>query len=160
MVTAETLIDSFDLKRHPEGGHYRRTYESSEILQSGGSAESPIRIGSAILYLLRAGEVSKLHRIRSDEMWHFYCGSPLNLHEFTSDNNYRSILLGNKLDSEQVPQYIIKSGNWFGATVEKDFALVGCTLWPEFRFEDFELAEREPMMERFPSKRELIDRLT
>lgn len=160
---ARELVDTLELTAHPEGGYYRRTYESPVEVPSRSLPEGYVssrRLGSAILYLLPAGQVSRLHRLRGDEMWHFYRGTPLVLHVFGEADGYRRVRLGKDPLDEETPQELVRGGNWFGATVEDGYALVGCTVSPEFQFEDFELAERGSMIETFPEQESLIRKLT
>lgn len=158
----ERLIERFDLEPHPEGGYYRRTYESEGKISANAlpeEYESSRRVGSSILYLLPSTEVSRLHRLDGDEMWHFYRGSSLTLHVF-GDEGYRTHRLGDDYEAGESPQYVVQGGNWFGATVAEGYAFVGCTVWPEFQFEDFEMADRTRLLEEYPEKKRVIERLT
>lgn len=158
---ASELIQEHRLEPHPEGGYYRRTYESDVSVPAGDLPyhyNGSRKLGSSIIFLLPATETSRLHRLKGDEMWHFYSGTQLTLHVFDSDDGYQKLLLDN--DSEGNPQQLIGGGKWFGATVETGYVLAGCTVWPEFQFEDFELADKERMIEQFPEHGDLITRLT
>jgi uncharacterized protein len=129
---------------------------------------------TAIYFLLEGDNFSAFHRLRSDEMWHFYAGSPLLVHVIDAGGEYSSILLGNDPDADQVFQAVVKTGCWFASEIARNshfsqnrgevgrpsWALVGCTVAPGFEFEDFELAKREELARRFPRHRELIERLT
>lgn len=160
---ARELIDRLDLEAHPEGGYYRRTYESGETIPSDvlpAGYESPRRLGSSILFLLPAEEVSRLHRLRGDEMWHFYEGASLDIHVFGGEEGYRTLRLGSDLRAGEFPQHVVRGGHWFGATVPEEYALVGCTVWPEFRFEDFEMADRAELLRQYPDQQSVIERLT
>jgi hypothetical protein len=102
-----------------------------------------------------------MHRIKSDEIWHFYRGSPLTVVEVQEDGSVRTTLL----DSQTNSQYVVRSGTWFGSfTNGPEYSLVGCTVAPGFDFADFELASREALLESCPAgdaaSRELILRLT
>ncbi len=159
----ENLIERFDLDPHPEGGYYRRTYESQNEISSNelpSDYETARRAGSSILFLLPSTEVSRLHRLRGDEMWHFYDGSRLTLHVFGEEGGYRTHRLGDNYETVESPQHVVRGGNWFGATVDEGYALVGCTVWPEFQFEDFEIAERKDLLEEYPEQESVIERLT
>ncbi|MFB6345660.1 MAG: cupin domain-containing protein [bacterium] len=158
----EQLIDRLDLEPHPEGGYYRRTYESSTTLRhSEGETptESRRRAVSAILYLLPADDVSRFHRLHGDEIWCYHWGSSLRLH-LLDDDSYETRTLGPNLESGENPQVTVPGGTWFGATVEDNYTLVTCTVIPEFRFEDYELADREELLEIYPDQSEIIHRLT
>ncbi|HUA16876.1 MAG TPA: cupin domain-containing protein [Verrucomicrobiae bacterium] len=138
--------------------------------QSGGTRAA----STAIYFLLVEEDFSALHRLRSDEMWHFYAGSPLAVHVIAPEGEYSSIRLGNNPERGEVFQAVVQAGCWFGAEVARDFhvsqdrrdvgqpmfALVGCTVAPGFEFEGFELARREELSAKYPHHRELIERLT
>jgi predicted cupin superfamily sugar epimerase len=143
-------IDKLGLARHPEGGYYRETYRAA------GS------VSTAIFYLLESDDVSRLHRLRSDELFHFYVGAPMTVHVIDEGGDYRRIALGREPDEGQVLQAVVPAGQWFGATVERPggFALVGCTVAPGFDFKHFEQAERSALVERFPHHRAVIESLT
>lgn len=158
-------IEKLKLEAHPEGGHYRQTYRAELILAkeslprefTGARAAS-----TAIYFLLEGEEFSALHRLRSDEVWHFYVGSPLVVHVIGGDGDYSEILLGNDLAAGAVPQAVVKAGCWFGSRVKdgRGFALVGCTVAPGFDFEDFEMGKREELVREYPQHRGMIERLT
>ncbi len=163
MLTADDWIARLNLQRHPEGGWYREVYRSPEIIAAGAlpprfAAAHPF--STSIYFLLRSGEFSALHRLHSDEGWHFYRGSPLAVHSIAPDGSLSTVTL-----SEQGPfQAMVPAGRWFGATIDSTsadaFALVGCTVAPGFMFEDFELGNRAELVARFPQHRALIERLT
>ena len=146
MKTAQDWIDTLRLTKHPEGGYYRETYRSTATI--GDRA-----VSTAIYFLLPAGEVSALHRIKSDELWHFYGGNSLMIHSIAGW--YSTIEL-----SADNPQAVVPAGNWFGATVETGYALVGCTVAPGFDFRDFEIADRTALLAAYPQHRQVIERLT
>ena len=148
MKTAQDWIESLRLTKHPEGGYYRETYRSQATV-------GERAVSTAIYFLLPAGEVSALHRIKSDELWHFYAGNPLAIHVIATDGRYSAIVL-----SADNPQAVVPAGNWFGATVETGYALVGCTVAPGFDFRDFEMAERTALLAAYPHHRQVIERLT
>lgn len=158
MPEANEWIERLGLCPHPEGGHYRETYRSTARVGGGDSRA----VCTAIYYLLTGKDFSALHRIRSDETWHFYDGAPLRLHLLESDERYRAILLGRDVAAGQRPQAVVSAGVWFGATVEEPggFSLVGCTVAPGFEFEDFELGDRTRLLQDYPGHRDVIVRLT
>ena len=153
------------LKPHPEGGWYREVYRSAETL----SADSlparyqvPHCFATSIYFLLESHDFSAFHRIRSDETWHFYMGSPVTLYILTPDGNLTKVILGNRIEDEQVLQYTIMHDCWFAARVLMDtsFSLVGCAVSPGFEFSDFELADRSTLTNQFPANAQLISVLT
>jgi predicted cupin superfamily sugar epimerase len=162
--TAGQLIEQLGLVEHPEGGWYRETYRSGDMIQK---SALPTRFSgdraacTAIYFLLRHGDISALHRIRSDELWHFYAGAPLIIHVLPPDGTYYSLLLGSAIANGEAFQAAVPAGCWFGAEVSGDgYALVGCTVAPGFDFTDFEMATRGELLALYPAQAELITRLT
>lgn len=123
---ADRLIRLLDLKPHPEGGHFRETF------RDGGGARAH---STAIYFLLKAGEVSRWHRVDAAEVWHFYSGAPLELK--IGRDRYT---LGANIDEAQVPQLVVPPGAWQSAKSLGDYTLVGCTVAPGFEFSSFEMA--------------------
>lgn len=158
---ARALIERYNLEPHPEGGYYRRTYESDVVCPAErlpDRFEESRRSGSAILYLLPGDEVSRFHRLPSDETWHFYEGGPIRLHVLTTEGDHRVHRLGREEDMDF--QVTISANQWFGAEPVSGYSFVGCTVSPEFRFEDLELANREQLLESYPEAEPVIRRLT
>ena len=161
---ARYWIETLRLEPHPEGGHFRQTYRAerdiaSEALPgfSGARAAS-----TAIYFLLEAGNFSAFHRLKSDEVWHFYLGTVVAVHVISTAGEYSKIRLGNDLDNGEVLQEVVKAGCWFASEVESagGFALVGCTVAPGFDFDDFEMGNRAELVQRFPACEPIIRRLT
>jgi predicted cupin superfamily sugar epimerase len=164
-VTAPRLaaewIRALDLVAHPEGGHYRETYRAVATTTRPGFAE-PRALSTAIYFLLQGHEISTLHRIRSDELWHFHAGVALQLVELTPAGTLREHRLGLDVDASEQPQVVIPAGSWFGARVAgaTGFALVSCTVAPGFDFADFELGDREVLRARYGQYGETIAAFT
>ena len=160
-LTADDWTARLGLIRHPEGGWYRETYRSSERIER---AALPPRFGgprafsTAIYYLLRAGERSALHRIKSDEVWHHYAGDAVELWLLEEPGGARQVRLGG--DGE--PQVIVPAGVWYGARVVDGgaYALMGGTVAPGFDFADFELADRAALLATWPGERAIIETMT
>lgn len=132
MMSAEALIESLHLERHPEGGWYRETWRADH--EPGQRAA-----GTCIYFLLKSGESSRWHRVDSAEVWHYYAGAPLALsvhHEGTTTE----LMLGNDIASGERPQRIVPPGAWQAAHSMGEFTLVGCTVSPGFDFANFEMA--------------------
>jgi predicted cupin superfamily sugar epimerase len=161
----EEIIRSLNLTKHPEGGYYREIYRSNEfipieVLENRKNAKKPYRnISTSIYYLLVNSDVSLFHRIKSDEIWHFYQGSPLLLHILDEEKQeYRNITLGKDL----VFQVVVPKNVWFSAEIldKSSYSLIGCTVSPGFEFEDFEIAKSQDLISKFPQWENLIKKFT
>lgn len=152
-------IRALELLPHPEGGWYRETYRSPLPVDMGGVERSA---ATAIYFLLAGNHFSALHRIKSDEIWHFYAGSSLAVEGILADGSRQTWRVGLDLAAGDLPQAVVPAGTWFGAELidKSAYALVGCTVSPGFDFADFELAERPALLARFPQHADLIARLT
>lgn len=165
MMNATDWIDRLGLQSHPEGGYFRESYRSADLLDAGilGGRHGGPRPASTAIYFLLTGEAfSSLHRLRSDEVWHYHAGSALTVHVIDPAGAYRAHRVGLDLDAGERPQAVVPAGCWFGATVDEPggYALVGCTVAPGFDFADFELADRAELTGRHPEHAGLIARLT
>lgn len=165
MKGAEYWIEKLKLFPHPEGGYYKETYRSDEIINRD---HLPHRfkghrnISTSIFYLIQNSLTSKLHRIKSDEMWHFYDGCGLIIYSIDTNGKLTENKLGLKVEDGECPQILIKAGDWFGAKVSKQdsYCLAGCTVSPGFHFEDFEMGNREELINLFPEHKSIIIDLT
>jgi predicted cupin superfamily sugar epimerase len=161
-MTANEWIERLGLLPHPEGGWFREVYRSHErIVQDA----LPERFGgarafsTAIYFLLNAGDVSRLHLIQQDEVWHFYDGDPLELHRIRPDGEHVKATVGRSSDA--LPLAVVPAGDFFGADVMGEtYSLMGCTVAPGFDFADFEMPSRDELYQRFPQHGELIQKLT
>lgn len=165
VYTANYWIEKLQLEQHIEGGAYRRTYEAAlqlpkTILPDTFNGDRPV--ATAIYFLLQANQFSAMHRIASDELWHFYYGDALEVFEIKKEGNLHIHLLGNKPANGEQFQAMVQAGSWFGSKVKTGghYALVGCTVSPGFCFDDFELAERQSLTALFPQHKEIITQLT
>ena len=127
------LIRRLELEPHPEGGHYRRTWEHPTQVDG-----RPL--ASSIIYLLSRGERSHWHRIDAVEQWHHYAGDALELRIAADDTSFTSHVLGSDVFAGQHPQVVVPAGSWQSAMAMGDYSLVGCTVTPAFSFDHFELA--------------------
>ena len=160
---ASFWIHRLNLQPHPEGGFFRQTYKSRLILPQSALAHSgPRSASTAIYFLLEGKNFSGFHRLRSDEMWHFYAGTPLSIHVIAEAGNYSKYVLGPDPDANQSFQAVVPSGGWFASHVEdwSNYSLVGCTVAPGFEFQDFDLAKRQGLIALYPQHRKLIETLT
>lgn len=163
MKTASDWIERLRLEPHPEGGWFREVYRSAETLPKSGLPErfpGDRPMATAIYYLLQAGECSVFHRLRADELWHFYDGRELALHLLGSGEPVRRIRLGRGEGAR--PVAVVPAGCWMAARCEgtSAYALVGCTVAPGFDFEDLEFADRARLTQAYPEEGELIRSLT
>ena len=135
MRDPDEIITELGLRPHPEGGHYAETWRAQA-----GAGERPA--GTAIYYLLRAGERSHWHRIDAAELWHYYAGDPLALSiaPGSGDAPAERHTLGPDLAVDQRPQIVVPAGDWQTAEPLGAWTLVGCTVSPGFDFTGFELA--------------------
>lgn len=158
---AKIIAEKLGLQPHPEGGYFKEIYRAEEKI---GNPELPERFSgdrnfsTSIYFMLSGNEKSHFHRIKSDEIWHFYSGTTLVLHLIDAAGNYSTVKIGNDILAGETPQAFIPHGNWFAAEVEdkNSYALVGCTVSPGFDFADFELATQKELCEKYPEYSELI----
>jgi predicted cupin superfamily sugar epimerase len=132
-LSAQDIVRLLELQPHPEGGHYRETFRDSQTVDAGRAAST------AIYYLLRAGEISRWHRVDAAEVWHWYAGAPLLL-SLTDKEGRRDIRLGCNLTDGERPQAVVPAHAWQQAQSLGAWTLVGCTVAPGFDFAGFELA--------------------
>lgn len=127
-MEAEEIIERLGMQPHPEGGHYVETWR-------GPSGPDGRSVGTAIHFLLRAGERSQWHRVDADEIWLFHAGAPLRLQIAGTER-----LLGTDLAVGERPQVVVPAGEWQAAESTGGWTLVSCTVSPGFEFAGFELA--------------------
>jgi len=165
-MTADEIIDFFGMKPlAEEGGFYVETYRAKERITN---ASLPARygdnrsLGTAILYLLTAEAFSALHRLRSDEVFHFYLGDPVTMLQLHPDGNTEVITLGRDIFGGENVQVLVPRDTWQGAFVKEGgkFALLGCTVSPGFDKADYEQGDRDNLLARYPERRDLILRLS
>ncbi|MBC7660129.1 MAG: cupin domain-containing protein [Chitinophagaceae bacterium] len=150
-------IRELGLTRHPEGGAFRESYRSALAIPQ----EQGLRAAStAIYFLLEEGDFSAFHRIRYDEIWHFYTGSPLIIVEINGSGEMKQTKLGADIVQAERFQHVVPGGTWFASYALGPYSLVGCTVAPGFDFEDFEMANRNTLATLFPDHRAIIEHLT
>jgi predicted cupin superfamily sugar epimerase len=153
------LVKSLNLLPHPEGGFYKETFRSADGIETD---QGERNLCISIFFLLTSENVSKFHRIKSDELWFFHEGSPLTVHTL-GENGYESLSLGlSDLDSDCLPQQLVKANTIFGSSVDQpeSYSLVSCVVTPGFDFQDFELFESKDLLPLFPQAETIIRRLT
>ena len=161
MISSQSLIDTFQLLPHPEGGWYKENYRSEATIPKDAlpeQFEGDRQISTAIYFLLEEGNFSAFHRIRSDECWHFYAGQTLEIFELSPNGTLKIISLGNSLSEGTCFQYVVPAGYWFASrpAEKSSFCFVGCTVAPGFDFNDFELAKASDLIKAFPQHEMLI----
>ena len=132
-MEAGAIIETLELKPHPEGGWYKQMFE--DLIEGEPRARS-----TAIYYLLERGDRSHWHRVDAVEIWHFYAGAPLELALSRDGVSQKSLMLGNNLEIGERPQLVVNSGEWQSAKSLGDWTLCGCTVAPGFEFSGFEMA--------------------
>ncbi|MBI5242585.1 MAG: cupin domain-containing protein [Elusimicrobia bacterium] len=162
--TAEELIRLYGLVPHPEGGYYRETHRSIGTIPKAvlpAQYCGPRHYSTAVLFLLPEGSVSRLHRLLSDELWHFHLGGPLELFAIHPDGKVESLTLGQDVLAGQKLQHAVSAGCWFGAAPlpGSGYSFLGATVAPGFDFKDFQLADSESLASKFPHAREIIRKL-
>ncbi len=165
LQTANDIITHYSMQPHPEGGYYKETYRAAELIAH---SALPTRFGgdrsfsTAIYFLLPQGNFSAFHRIKSDECWHFYAGGTLLIYVIEATGRLEVIKLGSNVSQGETFQYVVPAGCWFASVpaAGTDFSFVGCTVAPGFDFADFELAERNELINEYPQHAGIIEQLT
>ncbi|EHI70045.1 cupin domain-containing protein [Streptococcus ictaluri] len=155
--TKEEWIRQLDLEPHLEGGYFKQTEESQEMI---GEADKQRSLYTSIYFLLDEENPSHFHRLTADEIWYFHAGQPLTVHMIKPDGSYEAVDLGLDLEKGQVLHYCVPKGTVFGSSVESDYALVSCMVAPGFEFTDFELFKRKDLLEDYPQHQAIIEKLT
>lgn len=135
--SAEDLVRLLRLAPHPEGGHYRETFRDPRTDPAGRASST------AILFLLKAGEISRWHRVDAAEVWHFHRGAPLELAMWDGRSSVGTHRLGPAIEHGEIPQLVVPAGVWQQARSLGEYTLVGCTVAPGFEFSGFELADAD-----------------
>lgn len=165
LISAKQVIEH--LKLEPladEGGFFRRTYESSLLLtplQVSDGEKKPLAAGTAIYYLMTPQAFSALHRVKYDEIFHFYGGDPVEMFLIDEDGRRETVILGPDFMNGQHPQFVVPAMVWQGSRIMGEgWSLLGATLAPGFEYADFELGSREKLVSEYPEHRKNIVRYT
>jgi len=164
-ITIPDVVSALDLAPHPEGGYFRETYRSEELVDT---PRGPRAASTAILFLIADTSPSHFHRLAADELWLYHGGARLELITLLPDTRVERVVLGGAglvaHDPEVTPQAIVPAGVWQGARVlvgeGVDWVLVSCVVTPGFDFADFELATREDLLVGWPDAEASIVDLT
>jgi uncharacterized protein len=161
-MKADDIIRELALRPHPEGGFYAETFRS-EIAVESGVHDGSRSASTAIYFLLRSGDFSALHRVRSDEVWHHYHGDSLELVMLHEDGRVQNVRLGSDLSRGERPQWVVPANVFQAARPfpgAHGYALCGCTVAPGFEFRDFSMPTRAELVSRFVAHAELVSALT
>ena len=151
----EELVKELSLLPHPEGGFYKETYRSTQEIGNR-------NLQTAIFFLITDDNVSRFHKIKSDELWFFHEGSSLTVHTLDPKNGHQELRLGLDIASGESPQTLVTADTIFGSCLSegKGYALVSCTVAPGFDFEDFQLYETQELLDQYPEHSAIVNKLT
>jgi predicted cupin superfamily sugar epimerase len=165
-MTADEIKRRLGLEAHPhEGGYFRQTWKSAEEIPL---AALPSRYpgaraaGTAIYHLLEPSTFSEMHRLASDEVFHFYLGDPVEMLQLWPDGSSKVVTLGNDLEAEILPQLVVPKGIWQGSRLQPGgtVALLGCTVSPGFDYADYETGLRAELVREYPESKAMIEAMT
>ncbi|NLZ34085.1 MAG: cupin domain-containing protein [Clostridiales bacterium] len=155
MKTAEYYIEKLGLENHIEGGYFKQSYLAED------EAKENKKLYSSIYFLLKSGEVSNFHRLKSDELWYYHDGEALTIYIIDEKGKLVEKKLGLNIEEGEVPQILVEKGSIFGSATNKEgFSLVGCMVASAFTYEDFELFGRKELLELYPDYKDIIIKLT
>lgn len=138
-----SIVATLQLVPHPEGGYFRETYRQV--------GEDGLPAATAIYYLLTPDSFSEMHRLRHDEIFHFYLGGPVEMLQLHADGTNRILRLGLDFAQGERPQVLVGAGVWQGSRlIGGEFALLGTTMTPGFRFEDYEQGKLVDLVKLYP----------
>jgi hypothetical protein len=148
-----------------EGGYYSETYRSPELIQQDclpGRYSGPRNASTAIYYLLEPNTFSALHRVASDEIFHFYLGDPVEMLQLRPDGSSKVVRIGSDIEKGMVRQVVVPHRVWQGSRLVDggQFALLGCTVSPGFEFADYESGSRHLLIQAYPDRKDMICALT
>jgi predicted cupin superfamily sugar epimerase len=151
-----SIINKLKLQPHPEGGFYSETYRSDITIPG-----KDRQLMTSIYFLLSSENVSRFHRIKSDELWFYHSGSPLVVHRL-ENGSHSQTLVGPNILEDELPYFLVPKDTIFGSTVlnKNSYSLVSCVVSPGFDFKDFELFSEEQLIVDFPDHQDIIEKLT
>jgi hypothetical protein len=160
------IIDRLGMQPHPEeGGYFVETYKCEESIPRKALPDryhGKRSFGTAIFYLLTPETFSQLHRLESDEIFHFYLGDPVTMLQLRPDGSSEVLVLGQDILNGEQLQVVVPRGTWQGSFLNEggEYALLGCTVAPGFDYADYETGSRGDLLKEYPEQEELIVRLT
>jgi predicted cupin superfamily sugar epimerase len=161
-INPEIFIDKLKMQSHPEGGYFSEIYRSSLITNSKFHEGEQRSLATSIYFMLKSGQVSKFHQLKSDEIWYYHYGSSIQIYMIGTDNKLTIETLGPNINAKEKLQIVLPAGTIFGASVKdlNNFGLVGCMVNPGFDFRDFKLITKEQLQKIIPGDSDLIDLLS
>ncbi len=166
MLTADQIKSILGLEPHPaEGGYFAETYRATGTIPGAALPDrygGPRSFSTAIYYLLTPETFSEMHRVASDEVFHFYLGDPVEMLQLRPDGSGEVVTLGSDILNGMQPQVVVPAGVWQGSRLRPGgaFALLGTTVAPGFEYEDYVSGERETLLEAYPAFADQIVALT
>jgi predicted cupin superfamily sugar epimerase len=166
MLTADEIRKRLKLQPHPaEGGYFMETYRSEHLIAKDALPSGypdGRSVSTAIYYMLTANSFSAMHRLRGDEIFHFYLGDPVELLQLKADGSGEVVVLGQDIVAGMRPQHVVPAGAWQGSRLVRGgkYALLGTTVAPGFDFQDFEIGDRDELEGEYPQYAEMIRALT
>ena len=164
-MDAHNIIAALGLQPHPEGGYFVETYRAEEQVAAGalGDRYSGTRpVSTAIYYLLTPDTFSEMHRLKSDEIFHFYAGDPVEMLRLWPDGAGDTVTIGADIAAGMHPQVVVPQGVWQGSRLAPggSFALLGCTVSPGFDYADYESGKRDELLYLYPDRENMIKALS
>ncbi len=159
-MNKEDYINYLNMTKHPEGGYFNSHYRNPLSMSTSFGARA---LSTSIYFLIEPEDFSAFHQIKSDEMWYFHDGDPLEIHMINDQGVHQMVVLGLDVKKGQVPQFVVPGGMIFGSCsheTKKGFSLVGCNVSFGFDFEDFYLFNQEELLHKYPQHNQLIKSLT
>lgn len=159
MKNAEYWIENLAMTPHKEGGYFKEMLRSEGELVTEHTKKRAYY--TSIYFLLRAGNPSHFHRLKSDEVWYFHTGNPLDIHIIHPTGDYEKVRLGLNVEQGEVLQAVVPKGAIFGSDIAEpaDYSLVSCMVSPGFDYQDFELFTQRELLEDYPEHKQIIKKL-
>jgi uncharacterized protein len=165
MLTAENIRELLNMRPHPiEGGYFAETYRGMPMIPKTLLPGYPAdrSISTAIYYMLTPDTFSAMHRVRGDEMFHFYLGDPVEMLQLKPDGTGEILVLGQDIAAGMRLQHTVSGGMWQGSRLRQGgkYALLGTTMAPGFEYEDYETGKRPNLLTQYPAHSQMITSLT
>jgi uncharacterized protein len=161
MLTAQDIIRALKMQPHPvEGGFFAETYRSAGAVPQAVIPGYPAdrSLSTAIYYMLTPGTISAMHRVRGDEMFHFYLGDPVEMIELHPNGSGNVVVLGQDILAGMELQHNVRGGVWQGSRLREggQFALLGTTMAPGFEYADYETGDRAELVTHYPAFAKMV----